>query len=224
MPLFGPPNIEKLKERRDVKGLLRAALDDNDSVRRRKAAEALGELGDAWAVEFLITALKDEVLAVRWRAAEALGMLRDARALWPLIAALEDVFVSEHAQVALKQLHAVELLTAALKAPDGFVRGQAAEALRKLAFLRATGRVKVDWGEAQAVEPLIAALKDEEPLVRAQAAWTLGLLGDARAVEPLIAALTDESPFVRERVEWGLADFHVPEAKRALAEYRAREK
>lgn len=45
MPLFGPPNIEKLKERGDVDGLIRA-LGHKDWRTRREAAVALGELDD----------------------------------------------------------------------------------------------------------------------------------------------------------------------------------
>ena len=44
MRLFGP-NIEELKVREDVEGLIRALKDSNKYV-RRYAAEALGEIGD----------------------------------------------------------------------------------------------------------------------------------------------------------------------------------
>ena len=40
MPLFGPPNIEKLKEKRDVEGLIKA-LRHKDAKIRCDAAEAL---------------------------------------------------------------------------------------------------------------------------------------------------------------------------------------
>lgn len=54
MPLFGPPNIEKLKARKDVKGLAKA-LQDHRTV--AEAAAALGWLQDASAVPPLIAAL-----------------------------------------------------------------------------------------------------------------------------------------------------------------------
>ena len=66
------------------------ALRDSDSRVRCVAAMALGDLGDARAVEPLIAALKDESVLVRYPAAAALGMLGDARAVEPLIAALKD--------------------------------------------------------------------------------------------------------------------------------------
>src|SRR5450759_2332909 len=92
MPLFGPPNVEKLKAKRDVKGLIKALGYQKDPAVRRAAAEALGQIGDARAVEPLIAALKDESWGVRRAAAEALGQIGDARAAEPLIAALKDPY------------------------------------------------------------------------------------------------------------------------------------
>ncbi len=44
MPIFGPPDISKLKARRDVKGLLAALSYKKDAEIRRQAAIALAEL------------------------------------------------------------------------------------------------------------------------------------------------------------------------------------
>ena len=65
------PNIEELKARGDVEGLI-GALEDSDADVRWKAAYALGEIGDERAVEPLIEALKDSNKDVRENAAEAL--------------------------------------------------------------------------------------------------------------------------------------------------------
>ena len=46
MGLFGPPNIEKLKVRKNIKGLIEALKDKDEDVRKR-AAWALGKIGDA---------------------------------------------------------------------------------------------------------------------------------------------------------------------------------
>ncbi|RMF83541.1 MAG: NACHT domain-containing protein, partial [Nitrospirae bacterium] len=56
----------------------------------RRAAEALGKLGDPRAVEPLLQALGDESRGVRRAAAEALGKLGDPRAVEPLLQALGD--------------------------------------------------------------------------------------------------------------------------------------
>lgn len=54
------------------------------------AAEALGKMGDARAVEPLCAALKDGEHQVRKKVAEALGEMADGRAVEPLCAALTD--------------------------------------------------------------------------------------------------------------------------------------
>jgi len=59
--LFGPPNVEKLKAKRDVKGLIEAlgyGKDDSPSIVRSRASKALQEIG-APAVEPLLAVLKN---------------------------------------------------------------------------------------------------------------------------------------------------------------------
>ena len=80
------PNVKRMTKRKDVAGLIEALRNENMSV-RRKAAEALGLLGDAQAYEPLIKALDDDH-SIRWRTAIALGRLGDKRAVRPLIEAL----------------------------------------------------------------------------------------------------------------------------------------
>jgi HEAT repeat protein len=75
MPLFGPPNVEKLKAKRDAPGLIKALGYQKDGHVREAAAEALGQIRDARAVEPLIAALKDPYANVRKAAAEALEAL-----------------------------------------------------------------------------------------------------------------------------------------------------
>jgi HEAT repeat protein len=95
MPLFGPPNIEKLKARRKT-GRLSAALqyedgDPREQARiRAQAARALGEIGEPETVQPLLGALDDESGLVRCSAARALGAIGDDRAAEPLITALQD--------------------------------------------------------------------------------------------------------------------------------------
>jgi len=151
------------------------------------AIEALGNLGNSQAVDFLISVLKggynhilkDTVLVRTWpspepgdydyyrwhylevraKAAEALGKIGDKRAIEPLIAALRD--------------------------KDDRVQQAAAEALGKIA-------------DERAVEPLIAALKGENSRIRKVAAETLGKIGNKWAIRPLVEALKDEKVEVRK--------------------------
>ncbi len=57
--IFGSPNVEKLEEKKDVKGLIKS-LNDNDKCVRREATKALGEIRDPKAIEPLIHALNDK--------------------------------------------------------------------------------------------------------------------------------------------------------------------
>lgn len=111
MPLLGPPNIEKLKQKRDVKGLIKA-LSHNDRSIWAKAVEAFSDIGDT-AVEPLIAAIRDKRLFVRRGAIIALGNIGDARAVEPLTAALKDNYenVRKAAAKALEGLDARTLET-----------------------------------------------------------------------------------------------------------------
>jgi HEAT repeat protein len=200
--------------------ILLATLRDEDSDVRSSAAQALGSLGDARAVEPLLAALHDEDPNVRGSAAQALDTLGDARAVEPLLAALRDetFLVSWYAAQALGTLgdaRAVEPLLAALHDEDFHMRGSAALALGGLGDGRALEPLlaalmdedfSVWWyaaqalgtlGDARAVEPLLAALHDDNLSVRGSAAQALGSLGDERALEPLIVALGDEATLIR---------------------------
>jgi len=186
MSLFGPPNVEKLKTKGDVKGLIKALGYENKKDMnnqweiRRHASEALVQIGDP-AVKQLINTLKDSDLFVRRSAAKALGRIGNALAVDPLIAALksDDAEVRRLAAEALGRIGsalAVDPLIAALKSDDAEVRRLAAEAL---------GRI----GSALAVDPLIAILKDNDVNVLESAAEALGRIGNTLAIDPLIATL-----------------------------------
>jgi len=88
MALFGPPNVERLKQRRNLKGLLKALSYRDDAKVRKQAAEALGGLKDAQALPQLLSALDDDEPGVRVASASALGEIGDDRALEPLRAML----------------------------------------------------------------------------------------------------------------------------------------
>jgi HEAT repeat protein len=161
---------------RAVPPLIDALQDPHMTLRGRSgAAEALGGIGDARAVEALLPLLDDREISVRRAAAQALGRLGDTRAAEPLVSALAD--------------HDADMRTAAAEAlqqlawrPEGTAAGAA--------YWVATHQ----WDEAvraAAVEPLIMALQDPDASVRKPAAEALGKLGDARAIAPLSGALGD---------------------------------
>ncbi|WP_119071416.1 HEAT repeat domain-containing protein [Aggregatilinea lenta] len=215
MPLFGPPNIEKMKTKRDVKGLIKALKHQGsgypDQQVRRKAIDALAEIGDVRAVEPLIEMLKS---GSEWyHAIIALGKLREPRAAEPLLDKLNNAIqesreeFNSYSQLAealaqLGEARAVEPLVELLNNYD-LGRGdreRIADALEKLGWAtddtkRATLAVaRMDWKLAaefgkEALPPLIAALKNSDRDVQKNATLILGQIGDPLAVEPLIEAL-----------------------------------
>ena len=75
MPLFGPPNVDRLKVRGDAPGLIKALEYPRLWRVRRDAAAALGQIGDADAVGPLRVAVEDQDSNVRRAAAAALATL-----------------------------------------------------------------------------------------------------------------------------------------------------
>jgi HEAT repeat protein len=219
MPLFGPPNVEKLIAKRDVDKLIKA-LRYRDASVRMSAAEALGKIGDPRAVEPLCAALKDKDQGVRGWSAEALGKIGDARAEEPLLVALKDEDNDEwfraRATDALEWIRVAqrwdsmswnEQIRWLEKTGDARVLEPFLTALKDddRRVQRNATRTLVEIGKP-AVEPLLAALKDDDKNVRRGVAFGLGGIGDARAVEPLLAALKDNFKDVREAAAHALGD------------------
>jgi HEAT repeat protein len=240
MGLFGPPDVAKLKANRDVPGLIKALGYNADPSVRRDAAAALGDLGDARAVEPLCAALRHPDWEHDWRdsgaAVEALGRLGA-----PAVGTLISLF-SYHSQVvrigAAEALGAigrpaVQPLVALMGDADLETRELAAqvltaigdealqpliEALNDPAIGRRVRAVKVlgDIGDPRAVEALARALKDTHAGVRQAAAKALGIIPDARVVGPLIAALDDSDPSVRRTAALALGEMGDPHAVQTL--------
>lgn len=209
--LFGPPDVEKLKAKGDVEGLIKALNYEKDVSVRRAAAGALGGwvggrlvIQDLRVVEALeMVTLKDENDNVRQAAAMALlealkihtvrskaaGALVNMGkvAVEPLLMVFKDRSgAHEIAKQALIKIGdaAIEPMMATLK-KDSQVSSAAIEVLGQI------GRA--------AVGSLVALLKDENVWQRRQVVETLGKIKDTRAVEPLIKTLEDKDSWVRKR-------------------------
>jgi HEAT repeat protein len=202
---------------------------------RKKAAEALGKIGDAAAVDLLIIALKDDDWRVAKASSVALGKIGDKRAVSPLIEALEDKDsnVREGSAEALGKIgnkRSVDPLIAALEDDIKYVRGKAAESLGNI-------------GDRSAAEYLNKALQDRDSDVRKKAAGALLKMGwkppdiESRviylisnekwddlittgklAVEPLIDALEDEDEATRRNAAATLGKIGDPDAVTPLIE------
>jgi len=196
---FFKPNIEKMKAKGDVEGLIKA-LEHKDRRVREGAAVALERLGwkpgdDTEKVRYLIVKREwDDLAGLGGPAVQSLiQALRDEEDEEDEEDEDRDVLIG--AAEALRKIGepAVEPLIQTLKDWDEDVRYQAAELLRVI-------------GDARAVEPMVQALYYESLLVMVKeddGAWVpfglvkvLSLIGEP-AVEPLIQALKDENPRLR---------------------------
>ena len=129
MPLFGPPDVEKMKARRDVKSLIKVLSNSKDVQIRKQAVLALGELGDARALKPLVAAQKDQDWDMRSSAPEALVKIC-SRSIMPFIAALKDGdcdvrYIAAYCLGSTADPRAVEPLCRVLRDPDPLVRGNA---------------------------------------------------------------------------------------------------
>lgn len=199
--LFAPPDVERLKDRGDVKRLLEA-LQHTDAKRRRAAAAALGVVADSRAVRPLIAALRDEEsFEVRAAVAGALGDLGDPMAVGPLTATVVD---GGGRPARLRGFEPRQILDMAYQWKEFSegsypVRKAAVEALVKL----------------RALSALAGLLNHRDTLnveVRAWAAAALGRLGDRSATEPLVSSLSYE---IKDRDYWVDAKYEA--AAHALA-------
>jgi HEAT repeat protein len=170
---------------------LRELLNDEDSYAHRKAAEALGGLGDKQAVPALRELLKEEDSYARLRAAEALGRMGDKQDVPALRKLLKDkdAGARSNAAEALARLYEgakdVPALRELLKEEDAGARSNAAEALARL------------YEGAKDVPALRELLKGEDVYARLRAAEVLGRMGDKQDVPALRKLLKDETLFIR---------------------------
>jgi len=197
MPLFGPPNIEKLRRKGDVKGIIRAKIHTRDPRVRDNAERALRGMTDPRSVEALVAAFRDS----------------DQKKDEGLIAVYALWALSEQGKAPPEDL-LIAVLSDKSRHPNA--RAAAADTLKRIGGPRAVQPLR---------EYHTAVLDDKsrDPNVRARAATALGELGDAQAVGPLIAALSDGDEKVRTKASEALERIGGPEAEKAVAAYRARQ-
>lgn len=189
------------------------SLAKDDVWRRRRAADALGHLGDGRAVEPLAALLHEPISVLRRTAADALGKIGDPSAVPHLVEALQDSDWDTRRSVA-KALVAlgtpsIAPLITALHTQDVNGRRLAAQVLGQL------------QAEA-ALEPLLAALNDPDLEVQSQAAMALGLLGDVRAVSGLAHLLrANPDHDLQAAVVTALEQIGTPDAQIAIQAWQA---
>jgi HEAT repeat protein len=200
MPLFGAPDVEKLKAVGDVRRLVRALRYRRSPEVRRQAAKALGNLAETDAVEPLIAALHDDDSAVRVGAVRALGQIGDRRAVEPLITSLWDLR-SAGARASVKWYVADEAARALVHINDG---GAIPELLEMVRYNKFAGKALVGIRDPQAVPLLLEALADDNTTVRRVAAMALGGEDRSEVAGALTALLDDDNLEVRQAAVDGL--------------------
>jgi len=177
------PNVEKLKRKKAIQGLTKAAAHTDSGVSER-ARRALVEL------------LSDTDAAVRGAVAKTLGETRDPQFVDPLVRALRDT-APEVVSAATEALR-----TIGKPAIQGLVRDLTGSD-RRAVLAAASAFTRIPAPEA--VEPLIATLRDNSAFVRLCAVSALGQLGDERAMKPLKFTLKDTDSKVRSAAGLALA-------------------
>jgi len=178
---FIRPNIARLRQRRDIRGLLRA-LERRDAAVRREAADALAAIADPAATKALCGLGDDPDSGVCSVARSALDRIAARHGATSLIAALdcdEEPWVQEEAASALGRLGDEQAV-----GPLGRMLQRARDADAQRAAVEALGQI----GGPKAVNPIAACLASSDETLREVASSVLGVIGDAAVAR--LCALT----------------------------------
>lgn len=205
--------IDNCRKNRDWQGLV-GFLSDPDKGIRRRAAKAMGEIGDVKALPALMGATADQDAWVRLDVIRSLGRLRAAVAFNVLVTSLHD----ENIDVRMETLHtlgctkdkrATGPLVGALSDSHQEIRSGAAVALEQLGWTPPNDHeralffmAKKEWAELLTlngfpVESAWESIGEREEYVRVHAIGVLGQTRDDRLAPVLLAAMGDPSRAVR---------------------------
>jgi HEAT repeat protein len=173
MPLFGVPNIEKLKAKRDIAGLVKALnYYQKEPEMFRSGVAALVDLQATPAIEPLTSILADTTHpeVIRQITARGLGRLGTEGALQALVSMLDTPSVGvQKAVVAglgnMADARAIAPLMALLKTPDSPLTSDVIQALASIATT-----LDAPTRQAHLLDPLEAMVQDDAaPQTRSQA-------------------------------------------------------
>ena len=231
MSLFGPPDLEKLKEKGDVKGLIKALKYQKSEYVRYHAAELLAKMKSSLATPAIVAALEEERSSfARERIISALGTIGDTRAIEPLLKLLYDpdektrvAAVTALGETGDAQL--VKPICALLKDKDESVRMRATQSLfsvnpedaaqaisESVDVTRASGWItKALVGPGPWAVPLLSKFeKLDTPMrvivIRACRGW-----GNPRAMKIVIKALKDKDADVHRASVYELCRYYSDE-------------
>jgi HEAT repeat protein len=168
--MFGAPNVERLKRRRDVRKLVKALHYQPDELVRREAALALGEVGDRQVVAVLIEVMASDVCPVAGAAATSL------RSIGAAGVPVEDLV---GALVRSRRWHAEGVRSCSCRWQNDLVMG--------------VTRMVRSRAQAAHLQLLVDLLDDDDATLREFAAMVLQGMGPP-AISPLLARLAKERP------------------------------
>ncbi|MBW2091439.1 MAG: HEAT repeat domain-containing protein [Deltaproteobacteria bacterium] len=184
-------------------------LVNGDEIKRRYAAEDLGDLGDSSTVPALAAALRDRAIAVREAAAEALITIGDdavCQAMLPLLDD-DDSAVRNLATEVFERLRAVAI-PACIE-----LYSSSSHDLRKIA-VDTLGKIE-ETRKTEGFATLVTALDDPHINVATTACEALGRLGGTEAVEALSGRI-GRHPWMDSTIFLSLARIGTSEARAVL--------
>lgn len=222
-----PPNVERLAEKADVEGLIKALNYDRDPAIRAAAAQALAAFPSADVQKALREILTDPAPEVRQAAVRSLAAVGKFQATEALIAALadEDDAVAQEAAMSLatiKDPRAVSPLIQIVRSGKRpYLREAALDALKTIgpaaaraavpllyhqdAQTREAGRAILKRMGAAAIPTLRPYLSDENRDLRWRLVEVVGEIEGEEATAFLVQALQDRDYYVREAAIAALA-------------------
>jgi HEAT repeat protein len=240
MPFFGPPNIEKLKTKGNIAGLIKALSYPESTDVRIGAANALGQVGNSLAADVLVDVLVIDfgdntiyladalvkigppavdtlVIALR-NPGNAVQVLRQTKVPFDIeqwVSSLDERAKRRSQKLQRKINSTVESLVIALEEQQisriGVLGVQENKWMRDELIQDKVANTLVEFGFA-AVEPVMGILKDHNDCARMKAAEILGRIGDPHAVESLEVALGDVKLTVRAKAAEALGQIGDPHA------------
>jgi HEAT repeat protein len=207
MGLFKAPNVQKLKDQQDFKGLAKSLCSDDQAV-RSAAAQAITDLASPDAVPSILDAVTsrpgDSELDSVGQALNGIGQAAAAR-----LVEIINAGQSERSVVAVALLGRMgdQYGLAALRDLIGQSSGEtrAEMTTRSLAAL-SLGNL----GSPAAIDTVVTLLDDPTPPVRLAAAMALENHPDPRAADALRRLTSDSDPAVRDQATKALAALAKP--------------
>lgn len=185
MPLFGKPNIRKLRDRRDTSGLLKALDYAKDRNIRNQAVEALGDLRESSAVEPLLERLDNDSYGSQEVIIQALASIGDERAVSPLIARIRR----QRASFSTAEISALRKIgLPAVKPLLHLLKDKVGDTKDHIAIITLLEEI----GGEEVITGIRNLLPQVNPSLIPGMAETLGRMGDKRSIAPLVSLLKSD--------------------------------